>query len=495
MNVPLPQFHAPVRRYVLLFSTMLLVLVGCVGITQGQTEDSFGDGADPVKLFESGQNAHARGDLNRALQLYDEALKVRPEFPEAEFQRSTLFVTMERLTEAEAGFRRAIELKKDWSLPYSSLGALLIRLKRDSEAEASLRQALKLDTQNNLALRMLADIRLRAGFPKEALELATRATKASDAPPATWLLRALAERAAGDNISALASLDHLLEIEPLQLAALIERAELRLAAGDKERAIADLSTAEPLVKGDKSYASRIVAAYQQAGKADDALRIAKASGLVDATTSTGGGTKGVIGTPEEIASANSDDPEIAKPALEKLLQKNPNSAMLLSRLGDINRKLDPARSLDFYRRALEIEPNNVTYATGYSSALVQARRFPEAVAVLRRIISHSPDNYAAHANLATALYALKSFPEALTEYQWLLAARPDLTITHYFIATAHDNLGAYDAALASYELFLAKANQSTNELEIEKVKLRLPSLRRQIQLGQGVKKGDKKRKP
>ncbi len=495
MNAPFTQFQVIDRRYGVLLSMMLLILLGSSQVTPGQTEESFGDGADPVKLFESGQNAHARGDLNKALQLYDEALKVRPEFPEAEFQRSTLFVTMERLTEAEAGFRRAIELKKEWSLPYSSLGALLVRLKREPEAEVMLRQALKIDPKNSLALRMLADIRLRAGSPKEAVELATQATKAPDAPAATWLLRALAERAAGDNVSAMASLDHLLELEPLQVSALIERAEIRLAAGDKERAIADLTNAEPLVKGDKSNALRIAAAYDQAGKADESLRVAKANGLVEASTSAAGGTKGVLGTPEEIAAANSDDDEIAGPALEKLLQKNPKSAMLLSRLGDINRKLDPARSLDFYRRALEIEPTNVTYATGYSSALVQARRFADAVNVLRKVISHSPDNYAAHANLATALYALKLFPEALTEYQWLLAARPDLTITHYFIATAHDNLGAYDAALASYELFLAKANQSTNELEIEKVKLRLPSLRRQIQLGQGVKKGDKKRKP
>ena len=55
-------------------------------------------------------------------------------------------------------------------------------------------------------------------------------------------------------------------------------------------------------------------------------------------------------------------------------------------------------------------------------------------------------------------------------------------------------LEQYEEALASYELFLTNANQKTNELEIEKVKLRLPSLRRQIQLGQGVKKNEKARR-
>jgi tetratricopeptide (TPR) repeat protein len=107
--------------------------------------------------------------------------------------------------------------------------------------------------------------------------------------------------------------------------------------------------------------------------------------------------------------------------------------------------------------------------------------------VLRKVLAVAPDNYAAHANLATSLYELKQFAQALGEYEWLLKAKPDLTVAYYFIATAHDNLGEYEPALAAYESFLARADVKANQLEIEKVKLRLPSLRRQIQLGPGVK--------
>ena len=167
---------------------------------------------------------------------------------------------------------------------------------------------------------------------------------------------------------------------------------------------------------------------------------------------------------------------------------NPNNAKLLARLGASYRTSDPNRSLDFYRRALELEPANADFATGYSSALVRARRFAEAVIVLKKVVLAAPDNYAAHANLATALYELKQFPQALAEYEWLLQSKPDLTIAYYFIATAHDNLGEYEQALAAYETFLGHANQQTNQLEIEKVKLRLPSLQRQIKLGEGAKK-------
>jgi tetratricopeptide (TPR) repeat protein len=497
MNAPLSKGKSKACSALLLIAGLLLT-ISLSRPTAAQTEDAFGEtSTDPVKLFEQGQNAHARGDLNKALAFYEEAIKVRPEFPEAEYQRGTVLVSLGRLADAESGFRRAIELKKNWSLPYSALGSLLVRLKRDPEAEPFLRVASKLDGQSSLPLRVLADVRLRAGDVKEALDLAKRATRDPDAPLSTWILVAVAQRADGDNASALASLDHVLKIDPLQLSALIERAEIRLVTGDKERALADLAASEPLVKSDKESATRIAAAYERAGKPEEASRVAKAAGLTqNAKVAANGpsGPGGVIGKPEEIEAANSADAEVARKALEILLQKNPNNALLLARLGDSYRKIDTARSLDFYRRAVQIEPGNADYATGYSAALVQARRFAEAVSILRRVITASPDNYAAHANLATAFYALKLFNDALAEYQWLLAAKPELTITHYFIATAHDNLGEFEEALASYEQFLANANQKTNELEIEKVKLRLPSLRRQIQLGQGVKKNQKARR-
>ena len=476
------------------FAAALLLLLGINNLTSAQTEDAFGDAAaDPVKLFERGQNAHAHGDLLKALEFYEEAIKVRPEFAEAEFQRGNALVALGgvRLTEAESGFRRAIEIRKDWSLPYSALGSLLVRLNRDSEAESFLRQAIKLDAQSSLALRMLADVRLRAGDAKEALELARRATNDKEAPVSTWLLRAMAERATGDKVGALASLDHALQIDPLNLSALLERAEIRIAIADNENAISDLKAAEPLIKGEKASFSRLAAAYELAGKPEEARRVARSVGLAGLDRPEGdaaGAALKVAGTPEEIEAANSDDPIAARKALEALLVKNPKNAMLLARLGASYRTADPIRSLSYYKSATEIEPANPDYATGYSSALVQARRFTEAAAILRRVIAAYPNNYAAHANLATAMYELKQFGKALDEYEWLLKAKPDLTVAYYFIATAHDYLGEYEQALAAYESFLARADAKSNQLEIEKVKLRLPSLRRQIQLGQGVKR-------
>jgi len=111
----------------------------------------------------------------------------------------------------------------------------------------------------------------------------------------------------------------------------------------------------------------------------------------------------------------------------------------------------------------------------------------EAVGILRRVLAKAPDDYAAHANLALALYELKDYAGALSQYEWLKTQRPEISATYFFIATAHDKLGQYQDALDAYEKFLSLASPNVNKLEIEKVNLRLPTLKAQLKRGQGQK--------
>jgi len=451
-----------------------------------QTDD-FGDSAaDPIRLFERGQAAHSRGEFERALEYYEQAIKVRPDFPEAEFQRGNALVALSRFSEAENAFRRATELKKDWSMPYSALGALMVRRQHDSEAEPFFRQALTVDPKDNVALRMLSELRLRAGDKKEALELARRAATDTDAPASARVILAIAQRANGDSQSAKASLDSILSDEPNNLAAIMERADLMIDEKNLDAAIKDLKAAQKLKPADKVILARLAYVYQEAGRLDEAQAIAKAAGL-EVQSQTGDGLH-VIGTKEEIDAANSSDPAVSRKAIERLLEKNPRNPTLMAQLGAAYRTDDPGRSLEYYRRAAEIDPKSVDYALEYAAALVQAKRYAAAAHILRQVIKVNPENYVAHTNLATALYQQKDYQSAIPEYEWIAKAKPELAVVHYFIATAHDYLREYVDALVSYETFMAKADPATNQLEIEKVKLRLPTLRRQIQLKEGVKR-------
>ncbi len=472
-------FAPPRSRQSHLWALALLLVALCFQLALAQTDDPTDGETDPVKLFERGQNAHAKGELARALALYEGAIKLRPEFPEAEYQRGVALMALGRPAESEKSFTRAIDLRKDWALPTSALGSLLARLNRDKEAEPFLRRAIQLGAKDAATLDSLSAVRIRAGDKQEALSLARTATDDDNASASSWTWRGAMERATGNKESALTSLNRALQIDPRYGAALKERAELHLDSAAYEPAIEDLKAALSLKPGDKETSLRLAHAYELANKHDEAARIYESIGYKIPTTTVNGtlensGVINVTGTPEDIAAANSEDQKIAQPALEKLVAANPKNAKLFARLGEVTRRSDPQKSAESYRRANEIDLSNPKYATGYAAALVQLRRFAEAESILRRVIATTPNEYAAHANLALALYELKRYAEALPEYEWLATTRPEIAATYFFIATAHDNLGEYQQALEGYEKFLSRADPTNNKLDIEKVNLRLP---------------------
>jgi tetratricopeptide (TPR) repeat protein len=472
----------------LIFLAFSLTL-SCALVVNAQGDDGFNDAEiDPVKLFEKGQDAHQKAELQLALEFYEEAIKAQPEFPEAEYQRALALISLNRLPEAEKGLRRAGEIRAEWALPHAALGALLVRLNRMDEATAPLERAIRLDGRNTVALLALTDLSLRRKAPRADLQqLLARlqsATAGTDVTAELWAARGSIERALDERAAALASFDRAISLAPGDVSARIERAELRAQAGDLELALEDATAARRAAPGSVNAALLLARIKAQAGKRDEAL------GVLDALDEATKRLPEVTALRSTIMMSDANDAESCA-AMSKLLEQDARNAGLLARLGACYRVSEPARALDYYRRAAEIETNNLDYATGYTAALVQARRFNEAIIIARRILAVSPDNYTAHANLATALYESKRFQEALVEYNWLLAARPDLAVAYFFIATAYDYLGEYEQALAAYEKFLARADQTGNRLEIEKINLRLPSLRRQIKRGEGGKRRKK----
>jgi tetratricopeptide (TPR) repeat protein len=82
-----------------------LLLVACAAPVAAQDDELGDDAADPIKLFNRGQEAHAKRNYEQALELYEEAIRLRPEFPEAEYQRAGALASLNRLPEAERGLR------------------------------------------------------------------------------------------------------------------------------------------------------------------------------------------------------------------------------------------------------------------------------------------------------------------------------------------------------------------------------------------------------
>lgn len=449
--------------------------------TLAQDEDPPEPQVDYVKLFEQGQDAHEKGNFAEALNFYDRALAAHPDFPEGEYQRAAALLSLNRAADAEKALRHATELRPEWSLPWAALGSLLVRQGKFDQADPMLAQALKLDARSYPALTALVELRLRKKAAPETLrpllDQLRGATAGVRVPASVWAARAAVERALGNSADAAISLNRALETDPKNVDALLVRAELKSEAGDADGAIDDALSARKLAS-DLDHANLVLArVYARGGRRDEANKILDL--LTDAARTS----------PEaaEIRAAlvKCDDSPENLAAMEKALATDPKNPALLSCLGAAYRRTDPKRSLELYGQAAQLEPKNIDHAIGFAGALVQARRFDEAVLVYRRILAVSPDNFTVHTGLATALYELKRYPESLLEFDWIIERKPELAVAYYFIATAKDASGRYVEALAAYEKFLSMADPATNQLEIEKVNLRLPSVRKLAARGNG----------
>lgn len=435
---------------------------------------------DPVALFNQGQDAHEKGDLAKAVKFYEEAIKIAPEFPEAEYQRGMALQSLGNNAEAEKSFRRAIELRQNWNLPLINLGEILVRTDKTAEAETILNKAIELDASNPQVYLALTELRLKTNSTQEVLrnllvKLQEISAKSSNA--SIWAARSSIERKLGDKNAAKSSLARAASLAPENPDVLFQAADFALAENDfvsAQQLAEKLTRISPASQTYKILSARTLAA---SGKTDESLKILQ---TLDEKNPD------VISLKSSLAAAGTKDISI----LEKQLETDAKNPTLLGRLCTLTR-ITPVKALDYCRRASEVEPNNINHATGFGAALVQAKQFPQAVSVLRRILQVEPENFTAHANLALALFEQNNYAAAKSEYEWLIKNKPELAVAYYFLAICHDNLREYEEALTNYRKFLGSADSQQNQLEIDKVNLRLPNLERQIRQGGGKSKGKK----
>ena len=429
---------------------------------------------DPVKLFNQGQDAHAKGELKKALEFYNSALKEHEKFPEAEYQKGNVLVELGRFEAAEKAFRRALKLRSEWALPLAPLGSLLVKRNNFVEAKKVLEKAIDMDPANHVAYIALTDLLLKTNASRQNLQKMysklVSLTSRTKTPASIWLSKGMLERKLGKTKSAKASIRKTLIIEPKNKIALSEQIEINLAEKQLDTAIRN--SKNYLQKHPTSNQAKFLLArsYNLNGNSSEALCV------LDSIKNP---TKNVLAFRNIIRVSGSNNIS----DLEKLLETDKNNTSILGRLCLLSRAVNPQKALDYCKRALDIEKNNIKYAIGYSAALVQLKKYLQAIAVLRNLQKLSPDNYTIRANLATALFQVKRFEEAKAEYSWITKNRPKLAVGYYFLAISHDRLEEYKDAMRFYKRFLQLASSEANKLEIEKVNLRIPILEKQIKSG------------
>lgn len=451
-----------------------------------------------AELFEAGQNAHQKGELEKAVELYGEALKHDSSLWQAEFQRGAAYFSLNRLAEAKASalgalkqlseFADAPEARAPLSRAQIMLGEITLAANDPVEAEKSFRRALELNPQAARARAGLAEIMLGGGKYDEAVAEAKAAIEAGDGRAFVYALLGEALTLSGKYDEALASLNEALNREPKNAIALRRRAEVHLARNDLKTAIEDLRASAEIAP-DIQNRLRLASALAAAKRYDEAVPLYQRI-LQDEPSNNEARTALAA-----VMIESGKGPE-AIAQLESLIKAEPNRADLRAQLAELYLQSQVEKALEQYLAAAKIEPSQPAHQIGVAASLVKLGRFQEAAGAARQALAMNPKEDVAifaRTNLATALFKLDDFPNALGEYirifdyQRKRGDRKRTAVTLYFLGICLDKIGDYEQALKAYEQFLALAS-AENQLEIDKVNLRLPPLRNQVKEGKGKRK-------
>jgi serine/threonine-protein kinase len=128
---------------------------------------------NPWRHFVRGNVLLFRRQYKEAEAAYDEALRIKADYPRAHFNRGMALLDQGRYKEAGEAFHQAATLRPDLAAPYLNLGTALRRQNRLEEAEAMYRKAIALDPDDPAPHNDLGDALFARGKLPEA-ELAFR---------------------------------------------------------------------------------------------------------------------------------------------------------------------------------------------------------------------------------------------------------------------------------------------------------------------------------
>ena len=443
-------------------------------------QDPQDNSAKAIALFQKGQDLHEKGDLNDAIKAYKEALQLFPEFPEAELQLGKAYLSVNKHDEAEAALRRAYQLREDWSLAAATLGSILLHRGKFEEARPILKKAIDLDANNTPAWASTASLAIATGAQRSELQqiLKSISLMAESANPSAmiWSAKASLEFALGDKKAASVSASRTVAIDPNDISMLALLANASIDAKDTVKATELAEKIEALDPRSNELTFIKVRILAEDGKFDDAIR------TIDSVKQP---TKELLAIRSQIVAASTTD----VPSLEKQLDADPRNIVALGKLCNLLRTTDAQRAIEYCRRASSIEPNNIDHVIGYGAALLYTKQYAAAAELFQKLTALAPENYSVRANFATALFQLKRYNEAKGQFTWLTEKQPTNAAAYFFLAVSHDELREYPDAMANYQLFMKFADPKVNQLEIDKVNLRLPTLQKQLRSWKGKPNG------
>src|SRR5579885_1181721 len=438
------------------------------------------------------------GKLQDALAVYEQAIRLDPDYFAAHHNKGLALLQLRRYEEALAAYEQAIRVYEahaskgkgltqhdDFSLTntYDQKGIVLRRLGRREEALAAYEQAIHLDPMNGSAHNNKGNVLLDLGRREEALNAYEQAIRLDPVDASAHNNKGDVLLQLGQREEALASLEQAIRLDPKFARPYCHKGKALLQLGRYKEAQV---TYEQALCFDPKLVSAIGEAYidqgvalRRLGRLDEALDIYEQAIRFDPKLALAYSNKGNVlldlGRLEE-----------ALTAYEQAIRLDPELALAHNNKGNVLLQLGkPQEALASLEQAIRLDPKFAPAHNNKRRALLQLKKQEEAsisseqaarpdplsartyetlglgllqrgepqkaLALLEKAIGLDPKLANAHYYKGLALLQFRRLEEALISLDQAISLNPKLADAYHCKGAALSELGRLEEALAAYE--------------------------------------------
>lgn len=340
--------------------------------------------------FNRGNVLQELGDLQGALDAYASALTYKPDSAAAYFNSGNAHARLGQWDASLAAYRQALALKPEFADAEVAMGVALQELKRVDDAIACFRRALAINPDYAEVYYNLGGALAEQGKLDEAV---TNFRRSLELKPDSWeahLKMGIALADLGKFDAATASYNAALKIRPDCVEAHNNLAAAAINRGEHEAAINSYRQALLLSPDRAEIHSNLGVALKKLGKFEDAAA-----------------------------------------SYRQALAINPEFAEAYNNLGTVLHKLGRIEeALNSYNRALEIDPDNADVHNNLGVLQNQIGQLEKAAESYCRALESKPDYVDSLSNLGSVQSDLGQLDAALGSYRRALEINPDYTLAH-----------------------------------------------------------------
>jgi tetratricopeptide (TPR) repeat protein len=401
------------------------------------------------------------GRYERALRILDQAVKHKPDSPEALVAQGEALTHRGQFRQAARAYESAHRLNPESDAPLTGLALAWLDIGNTAQARTALGRVLSRHPANLDAQLILARIMGTEGNSRGALDAVEKVIAAD---PQDWRAhdyhgRAL--RGVGKAADAANAFRTCLRINPQALDARLALASALTAQRDLAAADTEYQHGIRLFKDNPEALNEIAAHMAEHGHAKKAIELFQSIGDAEPES------RSIMLVNIGNAHLRLDDRQSAVASFQQAIKADPDNALAYSRLGDMeNENGRIEKAVGYFARACTLEPGNASYHASAGTAYLQLKDNDRAATHLRRSVEIFPEQPLTLYNLAVALLFTENEDAAIAELTKAVRIDEGYARAWYLKAQVEKHLGrTADAAASAHRATANISDLDTHERE------------------------------